>query len=73
MGAVTRKKNEIIQLMENVCNVEVVKSKMETQIVILRKEMEELNESVQALMSTKGEIMLNGISPKGLHCRKFAT
>ena len=41
--------------MENVWNVELVKSKMESEFTQLRKEMEELNDFVRALMSTEEE------------------
>ncbi|KAK0155257.1 hypothetical protein N1851_002391 [Merluccius polli] len=40
LALITRRKNELIKLMENVCNVELVKSK-------------ELNESVKALLSAE--------------------
>ncbi|KAL7382579.1 hypothetical protein ABVT39_024606 [Epinephelus coioides] len=53
LGALTKTKNEIKQLMENVCNIEVVKSKMETEFSNLRKDMEELNGFVLDLMSTQ--------------------
>lgn len=55
LGALTIKRNEIKELMENVCNVQVVKSKMENEFLTLRKEMEELNDFVHELMSTQDE------------------
>lgn len=51
LGLLTRRKNEIIKLMENICNVDLVKSEMEFSKPCT--EMQELNESVKALLSAE--------------------
>ena len=53
LALITRRKNELIKLMENVCNVELVKSKVENEFEKLCVELQELNESVKALMSVE--------------------
>lgn len=53
LGLLTRRKNEIIKLMENICNVDLVKSKMEMEFSKPCTEMQELNESVKALLSAE--------------------
>ena len=53
LGALTRKKNEIRQLMENVCNVVLVKWKLESEFVPHCKEVDDWNDTVQAFLSTK--------------------
>lgn len=77
LGAITRKGNEIKELMENVCNVEVVKSKMENEFLKLCKEMEELNDFVHDLMSTQdakeGEKdQVEWYKPKAAALKEFA-
>lgn len=77
LGAITRKRNEIKELMENVSNVEVVKSKMENEFLKLCKEMEELNDFVHDLMSTQdakeGEKdQVEWYKPKAAALKEFA-
>ena len=76
LGALTRKRNEIKELMENVCNIEVVKSKIENEFLKLCKEMEELNDFVHDLMSTQdakeGEIdQVEWYKPKAATLKEF--
>ncbi len=49
LGWLTRQKNEI-KLMENICNVELVKSKLETEFLQICKENQELHESKNVLL-----------------------
>lgn len=53
LGALTRRKNEIKQLLEYICNVELLKCKMETEFFKLCTEVEEWNDTVQAFISIK--------------------
>ena len=49
-GVLTRKKNEITDLMKDACNLEKVKSKMENEFLKAYRDFNELNNSVKSLL-----------------------
>ena len=51
LGVLTRKKNEITELMKDACNIEIIKTKMEDEFSKAYKELNELNDSVKSLLS----------------------
>lgn len=56
LGALTKKRNEIAQLMGNYGNLELVEAKMAHDFLKLRDELNELNEEVKGLLNKISEV-----------------